>query len=90
MYICPPSTTVLRFLHLPDWFKGNRYTFKGSNSFKIVWFPSEKESTLKGTNLLPGESKFFPFKVDPFLEENVFAEKQTGSRKSYLPCKKSA
>ena len=26
------------------------------------------ESTLKGKNLLPIGSKFFPFKVDPFLE----------------------
>ena len=29
--------------------------------------PSEKRSTLKGKNLLPGGSKFFPFRVDPFL-----------------------
>ena len=27
----------------------------------------EKDFTLKGQNLLPHGSKFFPFKVDPFL-----------------------
>ena len=30
--------------------------------------PSEKGSTLKGKNLLPFGSKFFPFRVDPFSE----------------------
>ena len=29
---------------------------------------SEKGSALKGKNLLPTRSKFFPFRVDPFSE----------------------
>ena len=47
------------------------------------WFclPSEKESSLKGKNLLPR-------KVDPFSEGTWCAGKQTGSHKSCLPYKK--
>ena len=37
--------------------------------------PSEKGSTLKGKNLLPKGSKFFPFRVDPFSEGAWCAEK---------------
>ena len=37
------------------------FFFEGDN------FPSEKRSTLKGNNLLPLRSKFFPFIVDPFF-----------------------
>ena len=33
--------------------KGNRYTFKGVNSFKYILLPSERRSTLEGHNLLP-------------------------------------
>ena len=36
-----------------------------SNCF---WLYSEKGSSLKGKNLLPGRSKFFPFRVDLFSE----------------------
>ena len=39
-------------------------------TLSILFFrPSEKRSTLKGKNLLPGGSKFFPFRVDPFSGE---------------------
>ena len=31
---------------------GNEYTFRGSNSVKIVYLPSKKVFTLKGNNLL--------------------------------------
>ena len=41
-------------------------TFKGDNSVKILLPLSEKGSTLKGKNLLPRWSKFFPFRVDSF------------------------
>ena len=34
---------------------------------KLFCLPSEKESALKGKNLLG--SKFFPFRIDPFSEE---------------------
>ena len=48
---------------------------KEGNSVKIVFFfvfffHSEKESTLKGKNLLPVRSKFSPFRVDLLFEEN--------------------
>ena len=44
--------------HLP--LKGNGYTLRGGNSFKIVLLPSEMVSTLKGKNLLPlGAKSFF-------------------------------
>ena len=63
--------------------KGNGYTFRGDNSLKIVFLPSEKGFTLKGKNLYPFWVKFFPFRVDHFQ----CAGKQTGSHKSCLPCK---
>ena len=63
--------------------------WKGSYPERIfsLW---EKESTLKGKNLLPMiyskrkefapyGSKFFPFRVDPFSEGAWFAWKQTES-----------
>ena len=45
---------------------------------------SEKGSALKGKNL---GANSFPFKVEPFTEGIWCAGKQTGSPKSYLPCK---
>ena len=33
---------------------------------KLFSFPYGKGSALKGKNLLPKGSKFFPFRVDPF------------------------
>ena len=49
------------------------------------FLPFEKGSTLKGKNLPPLRSKFFPFQVDPFPEGTWCAEKQTRSNKSCLP-----
>ena len=46
----------------------NCYTFSGGNSVKIILSPFWNKSTLKGKNLLPIGSKFFPFKVDLFSE----------------------
>ena len=54
---------------------------------KLFCLPSEKGSTLKGKNLLPIGSKFFPFRVDPFLEGAWCTENQIGTHKSYLPFK---
>ena len=70
-------------------FKGIGYTFKGGNSVKIVFFLlcSQNGSTLKGKNLLPTGSKFFPFKVDPFWNR-LLCRKYAGSHKSCLPWKK--
>ena len=47
----------------------NGYTFRGGKSVETVPpTPSfKKESTLKGKNLLPTGSKFFPSRVDPIL-----------------------
>ena len=45
-------------------FKGNGYIFMGGNSVKTNGVPSEMGSALKGKNLLPIGSKFFPFRVD--------------------------
>ena len=60
---------TIRFL------KGKRHTFKGDNSIKIILLPSEKGFTLKGKNLLPKGSKFFPFRVNPFSEGIRYAGK---------------
>ena len=45
--------------------------------------PSEKWSSLKGKNL-PLGSKFFPFRVDHFLEGALASRKVTGSQKRFL------
>ena len=37
--------------------------------FIVHQFSSVKGSSLKGKNLLPLGSKFFPFRVDPFSEQ---------------------
>ena len=56
---------------------------------------SDLLSFLKGVfskrkEFAPLGSKFFPFRVDPFSEEALYAGKQTGSHKSCLPCKKKS
>ena len=48
--------------------KVNGYAFKVDSSVQIILSPSEKGSTLKGRNLLPFGSKFFPFREDTFPE----------------------
>ena len=61
----------------------NGYTFSADNSVKICFcFPSEKWSTLKGKNLLPWGSKFFPFRVDHFLGGGPFLVRSKANRKS--------
>ena len=65
-------------------FKQDGYPFRGGNS-KCVFFPSEKESTLKA----PGR-KFFPFRVDFFSERFCCVGMQTGNYKSDLSCKKNS
>ena len=51
---------------------------------KLFCPSSEKESSLKGKNLLP----FFPFRVDPFSEGSWCVGKQRGSHKIFLTCTK--
>ena len=53
--------------------KMNRYIFRGSNSFKIVFTPHYKEVFYKKKAFSPLVSKFFPFKVDAFSEGYVRA-----------------
>ena len=52
------------------------YTLRGGNSVGLFCLPSEKGSTLKGKNLLPG-IKFFPFRVDPISEGTSCVVTQT-------------
>ena len=42
----------------------------------------------KRKEFAPKGSKFFPFRVYPFSKGDLCAGKQTGSHKSYRPCKK--
>ena len=42
----------------------------GRQMCHLICLSSEKVSTLKGKNLLPFGSKFFPFRVDCFPEGN--------------------
>ena len=44
--------------------KGDVYTFMGGNSFKTVFLPSTKGSTIKTE--FASREKFFPFGVDLF------------------------
>ena len=51
--------------------------------------PSEKESTIKGKNLLPMRANSFLLYVDDFMEGHwCIGPQKIGTRKSYLPCKK--
>ena len=47
---------------------------------------SEKRVYSKRKEFAPLGSKFFPFREGPFSEGTWYAEKQTESQKSYLPC----
>ena len=53
-----------------------------------IWFGlPEKGSTIKRKILLPKESIFFPFRVDPFSVKALYAGMQTRVHKSCLSCK---
>ena len=67
--------------------KGKWYTLKGGNSFKMGLPLFWNGVYSKRKEFAPLGSKFFPFRVDPFSEENLCSGKPTGSHKSYLPCK---
>ena len=61
----------------------------GGNSAKLVWLPSENGSNLKGNIAVKG--KFFPFRVDPFLEGPLVCKKDKKEViESCLPCKMAA
>ena len=64
--------------------KGNGYTLRGTNCKNLFYHTSEKVSSLKGKNLLSG-SKFFPFRVDPFVGRGLSAEKQNRKSKKLSP-----
>ena len=60
---------------------GHGYTFKihvRQLFSKLFYLPSGKGSILKEKNLL---LKFFPFRVDLFLDGTLYPGKQTGSSK---------
>ena len=64
----------------------NAYTFRVGFHVKWTLPPfSVKGSTLKGKYLLPTGSKFFPLRLNPFLEGTLCAGMQTGS---HIPCLK--
>ena len=58
------NTRKKKYLDKTD--KGKWYTIKWDNSDKIVFAPFWKGVYSKRKNLLPTESKFFPFRVDHF------------------------
>ena len=72
--------------YIQCWFKGVDTLSGVTTLSKLFLTPSENGSTLKGKNLL-NESKFFPFRVDPFSEGDWCAGMQSESHKSCLPCK---
>ena len=57
-------------------------------SYRIFCLPSENGVYSKRKEFAPMGSKFFHFKVDPFLEGVLHTGKQTGSHESFLPCQK--
>ena len=69
-------------------FKGKGYCFKGSNSFKIVFLPSGKGSSIKGKNLLPVGANSFLLEKTPF--QKLMCQNQRGSHNSYFPLKITA
>ena len=70
-------------------FKGNGYTFSGKVTYEwIVCISFWKGAYSKRKEFAPKGSKFFPFRVDPFLEGSRCPGKQAGNHKSCLPCQK--
>ena len=70
-------------------FLGDTSLSQGRDLCQGFHIPSERESTVKGKNLLPYAphgSKFFPFRVDPFSEGFVAKKTKKEAIKSYLPC----
>ena len=63
---------------------------KGNGDKLLFFFPFWKRVYYKREEFAPLGSKFFPFRVDPFSEGDWCIGTQTGSHKSYLPCKKNS
>ena len=61
---------------------------KGEQLYQVRLSPLRKAVYSKRKEFAPWGSKFFPFIVDPFLEDGWCAVTQTVSYKSCLPCKK--
>ena len=60
----------------------NSYLLRETTLRKLFLLPSEKGSALKGKNLLPTGSKFFPFRVD------LFSANQYNGKLLLLPSEK--
>ena len=70
-----------------NWVPMRETDFKGRDRTlsKLLSLPSEKRSCLKKKEFVSLGANSFPFESRSFFRRGWCAEKQTGSRKSYLP-----
>ena len=84
---------MLTFRGLDNWVdpchfdKGDNFCHFLSVFMLLQQTPSAKQSILKGKNLLPEGSKFFPFRVDPFAEEAHHFDRLVSLESVFIPLK---
>ena len=78
------TDTIFKLEALKAWYnlRGTDTVSGTDNSVEMVLLSFCKGVNFKRKEFAP---KFFPFKVDPFLEEDRCTGKSTGSNKSYQP-----
>ena len=76
-------TTRVRsvFLAIHNVIKGDAYIVRVGNSVKLILLPSEKESSLKGKNLLPVGANSFLLEKTPLAEGTWCAETKKKKKK---------